>query len=153
MRHGGHLGELLFLLTPQSHGLPTPCLGPLGAQRLVCCPAGRRASSGIRKPRPAPLATAARHRQGNPDPNSGSESTEGDPLALLPTFPADTTAGATGIWPEPPAAMPEGHIASPHFFPRALAQKRISNSKRILLKLVISLENRRKFRKMQTQFS
>jgi hypothetical protein len=96
-RHGRRLGELLLLLTPQSHGLPMPCLGPLGAWRLVCCPAGRRATPGIRKPRPGPLATAARHRHGNPDPNSGLESTEGDPLDLLPTFPADTGVGAIRI--------------------------------------------------------
>jgi hypothetical protein len=133
--------------------VPTPCLGPLGAHRLVRCPASRRASPGIRKPRPAPLATAARHRQGNPEPNSGRESTEGDPQPFSPPSLANTAARATGIWPESPAAKPKGYIARPHFFRGASAQNRISNSKRILLNLVNSLENRRKLRKMQTQFS
>jgi hypothetical protein len=56
------------------------------------------------------------------------------------------------FWPEPPAAMPEDHIASPQFFQGALAQKCFSNSICKLLKLVNSVENRRKIKKMQTQF-
>jgi hypothetical protein len=49
--------------------------------------------------------------------------------------------------------MPEGHIASPLFFPGASAQNRISNGKRILLKLVKSLENLRKFKNCKLNFA
>jgi hypothetical protein len=95
--------------------VPTPCLGPLGAHRLVRCPASRRASPGIRKPRPAPLATAARHRQGNPEPNSGRESTEGDP-SPSPHLP----------WPTPPPEPPEFGRSRRQPSPRATLQGPIS---------------------------
>jgi hypothetical protein len=56
------------------------------------------------------------------------------------------------FWPEPPAAMPEDHIASPQFFQGALAQKCFSNSICKLLKLVNSVENRRKIKKCKLNF-
>jgi hypothetical protein len=89
---------------PQPNDLPTPCLGPIGAQILVCCPAARRASLGIRQPRSVPPSTAARHHQGNPDPNSGHESTKGDPLDLSHLFPGRERRRFAGI-PAPPPPL------------------------------------------------
>jgi hypothetical protein len=98
VRHGCRLGKLRFLLTPQPHGLPTPWLGPVGAQRTACSSAGRRASPGVGKPRLAPPATAPRHPQGHLDPNSGRKSTQGDSLTPLPTFPGRHRRRITRIW-------------------------------------------------------
>jgi hypothetical protein len=54
--------------------------------------------------------------------------------------------------PEPPAAMPEDHIASPQFFSGALALNCISNNICKFLNVVKCVKNHTKFRKMQTQF-
>jgi hypothetical protein len=121
--------------------VPTPCLGPIEAPSFVCFFAARRASPRIRLPRPAPPATAARHRQGNPDPNSGRESTEGGPLDLSHLFPGRQRRRFAGIRAGRAALTPRDPIASPHFFPGASAQNLISNSKRMLLNLVNSLQN------------
>jgi hypothetical protein len=95
--HGRRLGKLRFLLTPQPHDLPTPWLGPVGARRTACSPAGRRASPGVGQPWLVPPATAPHHPQGHLDPNFGRKWTQGDSLTPLPTFPNRHRRRITGI--------------------------------------------------------
>jgi hypothetical protein len=67
--------------------------------------------------------------------------------------PIGSTAGAAGIPASPPPLGSRDPIAWSQFFPGASTQNCIFNSIPNLLKLVKCVENRRKFRKIQTQFS
>jgi hypothetical protein len=80
-------------------------------------------------PRLAPVAPPSRqqpYRSGrrHPRPVFGLKPTRGEPLVLLPTFPGRPAAGAAGIWPEPPAAMSEGRIASLGKLPRSFVRSK-----------------------------
>jgi hypothetical protein len=97
--------------------IPTPCLGPIEAQSLACCPAFRRTSSDAQTQRPpsTPSVDRARHRpyrpQLRPKPSLGE--------LLLPSAPspANGAAGLAGFRRTASSPPPKGHIATPSFFP------------------------------------
>jgi hypothetical protein len=102
--------------------------------------------------RPPPPAIAERPRWQLLHPNYGHHPTLGEHVVDPNPSPGRERRRFAGIGRSRAAPTAKGHIASPHFFPGASTQNCISNSICKLLNLVKCVENRRKFRKMKTQF-
>jgi hypothetical protein len=103
-------------------------------------------------PRPPPPAIAEHPRRRRLRPNHGHQPTLGEHVVDPNPPPAGSAAGAAGIPVSPPPLGSRDPITWPQIFPGASAQNCIFNSIPHFLKLVKCVENRRKFRKMQTQF-
>jgi hypothetical protein len=118
---------------------------------------------------PPPGCTAARPRRRPPCPKTARKPSQGEPLYLLHIFPGQKPRWSRRSPARTAAGSPRDPIASPHFFPGSFARTRgmsvklknfpgacakdkFSNSTCVLLILVNSVANRRKIRKMQTQF-
>jgi hypothetical protein len=148
----------------------TPPIDPLEPSSATCCSGRARVVAGAAPPRPPPLVSAVRPRRHDLRPNTGHSQALGEPTDVPRRFPGRERDRLAGIWLAPPPPMAKGRIASPQLvlgcfpwtrgvfvrfwiFLGVPVQMSISNSKQIWLEFVKFLENRRKFIKLQTQFS
>jgi hypothetical protein len=146
-----------------------PSLGPAEARALAHCLAKNHPHRQTEPPRLSPPTAAARPRRRPLRPNYGHHPILGEHVVEPGPFPGRERRWPCRIPTSRAAPMAKGRIASPRIFLwclvqtegivvkvgkdlGALVQNGNINSKRILLILVNSLENRRNFRKLQTQF-
>jgi hypothetical protein len=147
---------------------PAPTPASTGALRPICCPTPPQHSPDIRPPRPTTPCSAAQPRRHRHSPNSGRESTEGEPLGLPHLFHGRPRRQSHRISSEPPPYMAQGPNCIPLFLPRVfcanqelscepqkvskgLFESSFLNSECIIAYHGKSTENQRKIRKMQTQ--
>jgi hypothetical protein len=137
------------------HTQPRPPPPPLAS--TIASGATRLRASAVTSPKQEArrlvlVAAAARHHRQRLHPDQTLKPMCGEPLAPLPNFPGRSPRRSRRNL----ASRATGHGQGPHCLApirsRGLSAKCISNSVCKLLKLVKFVENRRKFRKVQTQF-
>jgi hypothetical protein len=157
------------MLAPHQQTARSISLCRLGADPVAHCLVGRRPRRRQARSAVRCLVLSSPHAGAAP----ASKSNPNRPLVTLSPSPRDSRPAPppelARILAGPPSAAPGDPIASSLFFPvswvqskdllvrnlklsGAGLQKGISNSTCVLLILVNSVENRRKIRKMQTQF-
>jgi hypothetical protein len=144
-------------------------LGALETCAAIRCSALHLPRRSRSPPRVPPPAVVARPRRSYPRSNPGLPRALGEHVIVPHRLPGRERGRLAGIRPAPPPPMPKAPIARPPVFLGCLLQTRgmvvtfpifvgssmqkgIFTSICKLPKLVKSLENCRKFRKMQTQF-
>jgi hypothetical protein len=98
---------------------PTPCLGPIGAQSITCCPAFRRTSPDAQMPRPPPTPSVGHARRRRYHPDFDHQRPRGSPWTPPCFFPAELRRDLAGIPVTAPPPWLRDPIARGIFSPRA----------------------------------
>jgi hypothetical protein len=91
-------------------------LGPVGARAFTHCPGNAAVPPDFRSQQPSSSCSAVRARRRPPCPKPAHKSNQGEPLALLHTFPGREHRRLAGILTGRAAPWAKDPIAEPSFF-------------------------------------